>query len=121
MQFVHPDTYLGIGNAMRAGELKYGGWNFLKGHGKLQLCSAIIRHTAAIMRGEDIDQDTSDFLGKTVYHWDCIGANINMMIWQREYGTLQEDKPPLVQSNDDALYNSISPENIYGLQKQSKT
>ena len=93
MHFVHPDLGLGVGNAMRAGEMKYGDWNFLKGHGKLQLCSAILRHTYAIMKGEDIDADTTALLGKTVYHWDCVGANINMMIWQREYGTLKDDKP----------------------------
>ena len=93
MQFVHPDLGLGVGNAMRAGEMKYGDWNFLKGHGKLQLCGAILRHTYAIMKGEDIDTDTTNLLGRTVYHWDCIGSNINMMIWQREYGTLTEDRP----------------------------
>lgn len=96
MEFVHPDTWLGVGNAMRAGEIKYGDWNFLKGHGRLQLCGAILRHTAAIMRGEDVDADTSALLGKTVYHWDCIGANINMMVWQMEYNTLIEDRPPIV-------------------------
>jgi len=94
MQFIHPDFMEGTGNAMGAGEIKYDGWNFLKGHGRLQLCAAILRHTFAIMRGEDVDANTTAIFGKTVYHWDCIGANINMMIWQREYGTLIEDRPP---------------------------
>ena len=93
MQFVHPDVILGIGNAMAAGEIKYKSWNFLKGHGRLQLCSAIIRHTCAIMRGEDVDRETSELLGRDVYHWDCIGANVNMLVWQRDYGTLKEDRP----------------------------
>ena len=94
LQFVHPDFVLGVGNAMAAGEIKYGGWNFLKGHGKLQLCSAILRHTYAIMKGEDVDDNTTELFGRTVYHWDCIGANINMMIWQREHNSLIEDRPP---------------------------
>jgi len=109
MQYVHPDLWLGVGNAMAAGAIKYDDWNFLKGHGKLQLCAAILRHTAEIMKGNDIDEDTTKLLGRTVYHWDCVGSCINMMIWQRERGTLKQDLPLPVMSNDDALYNSIAP------------
>jgi uncharacterized protein YuzB (UPF0349 family) len=93
LEFVHPDFVLGVGNAMTAGAMKYDSWNFLKGHGRLQLCSAILRHTYAIMKGELIDAELTERLGRTVYHYDCIGANINMMIWQLEYGTSIEDKP----------------------------
>ena len=99
MQFVHPDLMEGIGNAMGAGEIKYGDWNFLKGHGRLQLLSAVLRHTFALMRGEDVDKDTTELFGRNIYHWDCIGANINMLLWQREYGTLTEDRPPFYLPN----------------------
>ncbi len=93
MEFVSPVLMLGIGDAMGAGKIKYGDWNFLKGHGRLQLCAAILRHTFAIMRGELIDADTTALFGRDIYHWDCIGASCNMMVWQREYGTLVDDKP----------------------------
>ncbi len=93
IEFVHPDLFLGVGNAMRAGEIKYGDWNFIKGHGRLRLCAAIIRHTLHIMKGDYVDTDTSELLGKTVFHWDCICANVNMMIFQNAYGTLKNDLP----------------------------
>lgn len=93
MQFVHPRLSLGCGNAMGAGEIKYGGWNFLLGHGRMQLLAAIERHTACMKLGELIDADTTALWGATVYHSDCIAACLNMMYWQEEYGTLIEDRP----------------------------
>jgi hypothetical protein len=93
MQFVHPRLALGCGNAMGAGEIKYGGWNFLLGHGRMQLLAAIERHTAAMKTGELIDADTTALWGATVYHSDCISACLNMMYWQEEFGTIIEDRP----------------------------
>ena len=93
MQFVHPRLALGCGNAMGAGEIKYGGWNFLLGHGRMQLLAAIERHTAAMKTGELIDADTTKLWGSTVYHSDCIAACLNMMYWQEEFGTIIEDRP----------------------------
>jgi hypothetical protein len=93
IEFVHPKLIEGVGNALRAGELKYAAWNFVKGHGRLQLCAAMMRHLLKMMAGEDVDEDCTARLGRTVYHWDCLLACVNMFIYQRELGTLIEDSP----------------------------
>ena len=111
LEFIHPDMVLGTGNAMGAGKIKYGDWNLLKGHGKLQLCAAILRHTYAIMKGEDVDKDTTELLGRTVFHYDCICASVNMMIWQRAMGTQKSDRPVAV-VHGEVLFDFEIPDEI---------
>ena len=52
------------------------------------------------MMGDDIDKETTELLGRPVYHRDCIGSCLNMMEWQLEYGTLKEDRPVKIQAGD---------------------
>ncbi len=108
LEFVHPELWLGAGRAMRAGETKYGAFNFLKGHGKLQLCASIMRHVSAIMMGQDIDPDTTKYLGSTVTHLDCIAANISMMLFQQEYKTQRNDRPTSVVDGE-VLFEDTAP------------
>ena len=94
---------------MMAGEIKYGTFNFLKGHTVRQLTAATSRHLKRIEAGEDIDEDTTRILehgytrpngtfipgiGKRIpiTHNACIAANQLMMIAQREAGTLTDDR-----------------------------
>jgi hypothetical protein len=87
-----------VAYSLMAGEVKYGRYNFYKGHKLSQLTAAISRHTKAIDNGEDIDQDTSlllsSYYGKDVQvtHAACIAANVAMMLAQKECGTLTDDR-----------------------------
>lgn len=92
----------GAGRALLAGEKKYDSWNFIKGHGRLQLCAAAIRHLLYIMEEEFVDEDTTALLdGDVVYHWDCVVANMNMLIYQYYSGTLINDSPKLEDIKDE--------------------
>lgn len=92
-QYGRSATLRSVGLAMRAGEIKYGDWNFLNGHGKFQLLGAIERHALLMLDGEFWDVDTSDRLGVNVSHYGCVVAGINMMWYQEEYGTSIDDGP----------------------------
>lgn len=76
-----------------AGEMKYGPWNYLKGHTVMQLLEAIERHIEAVKSGEDYDSDCSLRVGKLVHHLGCAAAGINMYLQQAELGTLVDDRP----------------------------
>jgi hypothetical protein len=102
-QYGRTETMRAVGLAMRAGEIKYGDWNFLGGHGRLQLLAAMERHAMLIFDGEENDPDTTARLNTPVPHYGCIVAGINMTWFQSENGTLKEDGPP------------TSKENVYGL------
>ncbi len=84
--------------SLMAGEIKYGRYNFYKGHTISQLTAAISRHTKAIDNGEDIDHDTSLLLSSyynkdvKITHAACIAANVAMMLAQKEHGTLTDDR-----------------------------
>jgi hypothetical protein len=97
-----------IGYAMRAGEIKYESWNFLKGHNYLQLMAAMERHGLQVMEGELFDVDTSERIDLSVSHYGCIGAGINMMMYQIEAGTLTLDLP-------------ITKEKVYAVQDSTKS
>lgn len=87
---------------MMAGQEKYGRHNYTKGHNITQLTAAVCRHAKQIESGEDIDKDTSERIGKDIYHWACIMASGLMAIHQMELGTLKDDrfKPPLLEFED---------------------
>lgn len=102
-QYGRTETMRAVGLAMRAGEIKYGDWNFLGGHGRLQLLAAMERHAMLIFDGEEDDPDTTARLNTSVPHYGCIVAGINMTWFQSDYGTLREDGPP------------TNKENVYGI------
>ena len=94
-QYGRVETMRSVGLAMRAGEIKYGDWNFLNGHGIFQLTGAMERHALCILDGEFEDKDTSERLGTVLPHYGCIVAGINMKEFQIEYGTSIDDGPKL--------------------------
>lgn len=80
-------------DAHLAGEIKYGDWNFLRGHTVMQLLEAMERHIEAVKSGEDYDADCSERIGRFVHHLGCAAAGINMYLAQLELGTLVDDRP----------------------------
>lgn len=87
-----PEVFLTqVARAMMAGQVKYGKFNYLKGHNICQLTSAIQRHAKAIEKGEWWDEDTSKRLGQKVSHLACISASCLMALHQDEEGTLKDD------------------------------
>jgi hypothetical protein len=98
-----------VAYCMMAGEIKYGTFNYLKGHTIRQLMAATSRHMDRILAGEDYDEDTMDILengytrpdgtfipgtGKRILitHNACISANQLMFLHQKEVGTLIDDR-----------------------------
>jgi hypothetical protein len=90
--YIHPTTLRGLGAAHYAGELKYGAFNFTKGHKASQLIGAILDHAAQWSWGEDLDKDCTDRIGISVSHLDCILSNVNMLKTQLAEGTLIDDR-----------------------------
>lgn len=75
-----------VAKAMMVGEKKYGRYNYCKGHTTSQLIAAIVRHAMAYNNGEENDPiDGQSHLGS-------IGANVNMLLRQRELGTLKDNR-----------------------------
>lgn len=63
------------GHVWAHGAAKYGeAHNWRKGLTVLRICGAILRHTFAIMRGEDIDKDSGR------HHGACIRCDAGMLI-----------------------------------------
>ena len=86
----------GAGRSMLAGEIKYGSWTFLEGRGKYQLLGAMERHALRLLDNQIFDYDSSSLLPSTSYsisHTDCIVANISMLVWLEDYGTIIQDGP----------------------------
>ena len=86
----------GAGRSMLAGEIKYGSWTFLEGRGKYQLLGAMERHALRLLDNQIFDYDSSSLLPSTSYsisHTDCIAANISMLVWLEDYGTIIQDGP----------------------------
>lgn len=81
-----------VAYVMMAGAIKYGRWNYTKGHDLTRLTSAATRHLKAIEAGEDLDPDTSERLGVDISHWACVAANALMALHQAQLGTLRDDR-----------------------------
>lgn len=91
-RFISKSLTNGAAFAMEAGKIKYGDWNFMKGHALNDLLSAMERHIKEIRDGYLIDEDCSDRLGLVVNHFDCLASNLNMIYAQIEAGTLRDDR-----------------------------
>jgi len=91
--YLHPETLKQLSYAHQAGALKYGEFNYLKGHSERQLIEATIRHLYAYLWEGELDKDTTDRLGKDVTHLGCCLANINMLITQDVMDKLTKDAP----------------------------
>ena len=91
-RFLHPRFKEECSLAMEAGKLKYGDFNFMKGHTILQLLDALERHLDLYKWGEDLDKDCSERLGRPVTHLGNMAACINMLLAQDDAGTLKDDR-----------------------------
>lgn len=78
--------------AFMAGEIKYGTFNYTKGHNARQLLAAIKRHVNKLLEGEDYDQECTERTGHQVSHLGCILANCAMYLHQQQLGTLHDDR-----------------------------
>jgi len=94
-RFIHYRFLDELGLALAAGELKYGAYNFTKGHDLSQLLDAAQRHLEKIQWGEWEDADCTERLGRSVSHLGCAAASLNMIMAQLELGTLNNDSPQL--------------------------
>jgi len=92
-RFVHQTLIDECAKSMMAGEIKYGAYNYLKGHTVNQLIDAAIRHLKEYQEGETIDKDTTARGGIDVTHIGCALANLNMLLIQEKHGTLTDDRP----------------------------
>jgi hypothetical protein len=92
VSLVYKETIYGCAKAMMAGEVKYGRFNYAKGHTASQLLAAAIRHLQEALWKGDVDEDCTELLGQIVEHLDCATANINMFKHQRDVGTLVDDR-----------------------------
>lgn len=81
-----------VAYVMMAGERKYGRFNYLKGHKLSQLTAAAVRHIKAIEDGEDVDNDTSSFIGTQCHHAGNAAACMLMLLHQLSVGTLVDDR-----------------------------
>lgn len=90
-RFIHPSSLDQMQFAMDAGEIKYGAYNFMKGHERSALISAAMRHLEKMMWGEWIDEDCTKILGREVTHLGCVLANMNMLAAQIAEGTSRDD------------------------------
>lgn len=77
------------------GAAKYCAWNW-RGN-KVQAStyiSAMMRHIAAYLDGEDNDAETSAHAGQPVSHLANVIASANILIDAKAHGTLIDDRPP---------------------------
>lgn len=89
-----------VAYVMQAGALKYGEFNYTKGHTIRQLTAAAARHLKLIEAGEDIDADTSGRLGIDIHHAACVCANMLMLLHQLELGTSVDNRLTGVKLDD---------------------
>lgn len=100
LKYLHPSLLTGTAYGMLAGELKYGGWNFVLGHDRQDLVDGAMRHLLDFRQGVEIDQNTTDLLkakygdkAPQVQHLWLAACNINMLLWQLELGTSKDSWP----------------------------
>lgn len=111
-----------VSYCMMAGAIKYGTFNYLKGHTIRQLMAATSRHMDKILAGEDYDEDTTNILEKgytrpdgtfipgigkriLITHNACICANQLMFLDQKKIGTLKDDRYKAVPRTIKVRYN----------------
>jgi hypothetical protein len=76
-----------VAQVMMFGAVKYGRYNYTKGHRMCQdLLAAIERHVRDLQKGEDVASDSK------MSHFAHIAANCLMAIHQIELGTIKDDR-----------------------------
>lgn len=77
------------------GAVKYGPANWRSNKVKASTyISAMMRHIAAYLDGEDHDAETSAHAGQPVSHLANVIASANILIDAKKNGTLEDDRPP---------------------------
>lgn len=74
--------------AMKHGADKYGAYNWRDN--KVQMLiyiDATLRHTLALLEGEDVDPDSG------ISHWAHVSANANIMLDALKHGTVIDNRP----------------------------
>ncbi len=85
---VPPALLIEVAAVMKLGAAKYDAYNWRS----KKVCatvyiSAVLRHTLALLDGEDVDPET----GRS--HWASIGANAGIMLDAAATGNLVDDRP----------------------------
>ena len=68
------------------GAKKYGDWNWQRGMKWSTVIGCLLRHTFAIMRGEDVDKESGQL------HAAHIKANASMLIYYHKYYPQGDDR-----------------------------
>lgn len=75
LDLIDSEAIEGLGNALAFGAVKYGDHNWRGGIAWLRIIGALLRHTFAILRHEDIDPESG------LLHVDHVGANWMFLSW----------------------------------------
>ncbi len=75
-----------VARAFQVGEVKYGRYNYCKGHNASQLVAAAQRHMTAWFEGEEHDPVDGQ------HHLGAAGACLAMMLRQQQLGTMIDDR-----------------------------
>lgn len=90
LQLVPPSMVVETSDAMAEGAAKYGPYSWRRKRVEMaQYLGAILRHTLALLDGEDVDPESP--VGKT--HLSGILASAAIIVDAREAGTLVDDRP----------------------------
>jgi hypothetical protein len=74
-----PDFLLGVSRVLTFGAKKYSAHNWRGGINYSRLIAAILRHTFAILKGEDIDPETGEL------HTAHLGCEVMFLHWMMMY------------------------------------
>lgn len=86
LSLIPPEALNAAARALMVGQIKYGRYNFYKGHKTSQLIAAAMRHLTAFMDGEENDPiDGQPHLGSVI-------ACAAMLLKQQALGTLKDDR-----------------------------
>lgn len=80
VDLLDPEFLIGVGNVLGFGANKYAADNWRSGISFRRLLGAILRHTFAIMRGEDKDPESGY---PHVYHLGCTTMFLSWMMTHR--------------------------------------
>jgi hypothetical protein len=85
-----PDFLTGVSDVLGFGAKKYAAHNWRRGISFSRLLGAILRHTFAIMRGEDTDPESG------LPHVDHLGCSVMFLSWMMKNRKDLDDryKPP---------------------------
>jgi hypothetical protein len=75
-----------IAEALMDGEIKYGRYNYCKGHRVSKLLAAVKRHVGRFQDGEDVAADSG------LSHLSHALANLAMIVHEMQLGTLVDDR-----------------------------